>query len=375
MPDISAGLYRAARAVRRLRFGAGVGSWSRSRQLLEMVRYVLRGSFTPLEYHQYGFHLRTRVRSGYVPLRWIESEFRQTLNPAASTAVLKDKLEFSRFYAARGLPVASVFGFFHPEAGRGDVPRPVRDAVELARVLAERAPGRFVAKPVGSIGGKGMMLLEITRDGRLVDGRTGVSVQTGELARWMESDIAVRQPREDSGTGYLLQEYVRGHPLMNPFAGAALNTVRIATLRGRDGTIRLDFAMLRVARPGAVTDNLHQGGLVASVDVRNGRIAGATFGYENRAGPWIERRPENLSTRFPAGFVPEWAGLAATARRFHEATPGLQSVGWDVALTPDGPVVLEGNDNWDMVIAQVLDGPYLSPGRRSVLRDYGLTLP
>jgi hypothetical protein len=340
-----------------------------------MLRYVRRGSFTPLEYHLYGFHLRTRVRSDYVPLRWIENEFRQTLNPAAGAVILKDKLEFFRFYGARGLPVVPVFGFFHPEAGRGDTPRLVRDAVDLARVLQERGPGRFVAKPVSSIGGKGMMLLETTRDGRLLDVRAGVPVQAVELTRRMELDITVRQPREDSGTGYLLQEYVCGHRLMNPFAGAALNTVRIATLRDPGGTIRLDFAMLRVARPGAVTDNLHQGGLVASVDVRNGRIAGATFGYEDRAGPWIERKPEHMSDQFPAGLVPEWASLAATARRFHEATPGLQSVGWDVALTPDGPVMLEGNDNWDMVIAQVLDGPYLTPERRSVLHGYGLTLP
>jgi hypothetical protein len=36
---------------------------------------------------------------------------------------------------------------------------------------------------------------------------------------------------------------------------------------------------------------------------------------------------------------------------------------------------MEGNDNWDMVIAQVLAGAYLTPERREILREYGMEFP
>jgi hypothetical protein len=34
------------------------------------------------------------------------------------------------------------------------------------------------------------------------------------------------------------------------------------------------------------------------------------------------------------------------------AFPGFPSIGWDIAITPIGPVLIEGNYNWDVVLAQ-----------------------
>ncbi|MFO7675751.1 MAG: sugar-transfer associated ATP-grasp domain-containing protein [bacterium] len=362
---------RVVRGLGRLRFGRGPGMLPRGRQFVEMLAGAVQGGFTPLEYQLYGFGRRDRDRSGYVPLRWIEREFRARLNPPEAARVLKDKLEFFRSCRARGLPAARVLALVGSGMAPGGVAA-LGDAAALVEFLAGLAPGRFVAKPAGSVGGKGVMLFDRRPDGSFADA-------TGELtpaALWarMAGDIE-RQAREDARTGYLLQEFVRPDPAMNPGGGTALNTVRIATLLDPGGEARLDFAMLRLARPGAPSDNLHQGGTVAGIDLETGAIRAPAWGYETPDGPWLAPRSADPAALFRAGRLPRWDELAALARACALALPGARSVGWDIVLADTGPVVIEGNDNWDMVIAQVLDGPYLTPMRRELLTELGLRLP
>ena len=318
--------------------------------------------------------------TGYAPNRWIEAEFRPRLNPPSAARVLKNKLLFHEAGLANSIPVARILGFFHPSQTQttpAAVPL-LRSASDLhatieARLLA--IGSSLVAKPVASLGGKGVMLLTIASPDSFRDNLTGRTISATELADLFTRDIATRQTREDSATGYILQERIFCDSTMNPLNGEALNTVRIATLRDVEGRILPDFAMLRLARPGSVSDNLHRGGTVTNVELESGRLVGPTLGYKNEIGPFLEPKRLNVPELFPEARVPRWSDLLAAAIRFHTVLPELGSIGWDIALTPDGPLVLEGNDNWDMVVAQVLAGPYLTDARRRILAALDLRLP
>lgn len=37
----------------------------------------------------------------------------------------------------------------------------------------------------------------------------------------------------------------------------------------------------------------------------------------------------------------------------HKSLYGIHSIGWDVAITDQGPVLIEGNDNWEISIIQI----------------------
>ncbi|MBD3286362.1 hypothetical protein GF359_07395 [candidate division WOR-3 bacterium] len=214
-----------------------------------------------------------------------------------------------------------------------------------------------------------------TASGNVLDVQSGQEITFQELHDKLVADINVRQPREDSCTGYLIQTCLFPQSSLNPLKGKALNTLRIATLRDIEGGIHLDFAMIRIADPEAVSDNLHRGGMVAGVDVNTGGISSVTYGYENETGPWLEKKPIDLGSYFKKRKVPKWKLMTETAMRFHSVTPGLNSIGWDVSLTKRGPVVIEGNDNWDMIIAQVVEGGYLTSERRGILSGYNIKLP
>ena len=46
--------------------------------------------------------------------------------------------------------------------------------------------------------------------------------------------------------------------------------------------------------------------------------------------------------------IPFLSEACEQAKYFHSMLPGLQSIGWDIAIGNDGPVFIEGNDNWEI---------------------------
>ena len=45
--------------------------------------------------------------------------------------------------------------------------------------------------------------------------------------------------------------------------------------------------------------------------------------------------------------IENWPAVAALAVRAHQVFNGRMIIGWDLALAPDGPVVIEGNSDAD----------------------------
>ncbi|WP_295086886.1 sugar-transfer associated ATP-grasp domain-containing protein [Ruminococcus sp.] len=46
--------------------------------------------------------------------------------------------------------------------------------------------------------------------------------------------------------------------------------------------------------------------------------------------------------------VPYWREIVDLVIRAHKALPEIPTIGWDVAILPNGPVLIEGNDNWEI---------------------------
>ena len=57
----------------------------------------------------------------------------------------------------------------------------------------------------------------------------------------------------------------------------------------------------------------------------------------------------------PGTVWPFWDGCLDICFKAHKQVPDLLTVGWDVAVTPDGPVLIEGNTNWGVTTAQCLN--------------------
>ncbi|MCL1965416.1 MAG: hypothetical protein FWF69_10245 [Firmicutes bacterium] len=187
----------------------------------------------------------------------------------------------------------------------------LRGATEEA--LAQWAEGRgdVIGKPMEGSSGNGI-----------------VKYKRGELPSLEALRLA--------GIG-LLEDCVRQHEALDALCPTSVNTVRVATLLG-DKKQGIVYASLRVGN-GNVVDNVDQGGMAAPVALATGVL---TAVGADKQGNRYETHPMT-GARIPGFGIPYWAETVDMCLRAMHVVPQVRFVAWDVAVTPDGPVLIEGN--------------------------------
>jgi glutathione synthase/RimK-type ligase-like ATP-grasp enzyme len=137
--------------------------------------------------------------------------------------------------------------------------------------------------------------------------------------------------------------------VLRNFNPDTINTIRVLT-KNVGGNIQIVSAAVRFGRRGQFVDNMHAGGLAASVDVETGKInshAGRRFDPIK----YVEHPDSHLT--FEGVQIPQWQEIKQLV--FHTLTllPPYFSVGFDIVTTDNGPLVLEINTGAGMDLAQV----------------------
>lgn len=131
------------------------------------------------------------------------------------------------------------------------------------------------------------------------------------------------------------------------FNESSVNTVRFMTTLWPDGTARVIATWFKVGRAGKCVDNAGNGGNVdAAVDVETGRIYNVVEFTGWRHTKKIERHPDS-SSQLNGIIIDNWPFIKKEVERFQQAFPYCKAAGWDIAITDEGPVVVEVNDFWD----------------------------
>ena len=135
----------------------------------------------------------------------------------------------------------------------------------------------------------------------------------------------------------IVEDKVIQHPAIAALCPTSVNTIRVATLLGdkKEGIV---YAYIRIGN-GKVMDNVDCGGMAAPVDIETGVITGVGA---NKAGDVYEVHPMT-GKRIPGTQIPYWEEAKAMCLEAMRAVPQVRFVAWDVAITEDGPVFIEGN--------------------------------
>jgi len=151
---------------------------------------------------------------------------------------------------------------------------------------------------------------------------------------------------------YLVQERARNHPEMRNLTNGALNTVRMISCLDEREQPELIGAVLRMAVGGNVTvDNVHAGAIAAGIDLAEGRLSRATYMGIDAARGWIDRHPDT-GTQITDLVLPMWAEVCDLVRSAHSAFHDWAVIGWDIAITAEGPRLVEGNSGPDIDLIQ-----------------------
>ncbi len=168
-----------------------------------------------------------------------------------------------------------------------------------------------------------------------INGSSGVGVSKYLKNQWQDMD-AFHELAVKSGD-CILEDCVVQHPLMAGLCPTSVNTVRIATMLGekRQGIL---YAFLRIGN-GKVMDNVDCGGMAARVDLSSGKLL--TVAADKQGRVFTSHPMTNTPiVGFQLPFFEEAKALCEEAMR---VVPQLAYVAWDVALTQNGPRLIEGN--------------------------------
>lgn len=142
---------------------------------------------------------------------------------------------------------------------------------------------------------------------------------------------------------YVLQEVVQQHPELSKFNPYTLNTVRIDTFRVPGGKPKILSAVFRIGGSGQCVDNTSSGGIFIGVNVDTGRLKqfGYNFFHVSDEVRYFRKSPIT-GVEFEGFLLPHFEELknAVTSAAAY-MPPAL--TGWDVAISPSGPVFIEAN--------------------------------
>lgn len=303
------------------------------RQLIDQLKLYLTAGVLPPWY--YIFELHREPDSGFARdfiYRW-ESKggVMRLLNEGERRprSELNNKAAFANHCERHGIPTPKVLALFSD------------GEAELRADPDEFASDLFV-KPVMGRGGRGAERWDhLDHFYRSPEGRW-----------YTREELFHRLSERSKGTPVMIQQRLTNNSALTPLNNDALSTVRLVTCLNETGEPELIGAAMRMAIGSNQTvDNLHAGGIAAAVDLDSGELGRASnLGADSRFG-WTDHHPET-GARITGTKLPMWDEVREFALKCHRAFNDRLIVGWDIAITSDGPVLVEGNGSPDLDIMQ-----------------------
>lgn len=257
---------------------------------------------------------------------------------------LADKVGLTSMMGGLGLPTTTLQAAFAPSRGFGTLPT-LRNAADVADFLTSRARFPLFGKPVRGAQALGSVLITGVRDGTATLGN-GQDVSIATLAAEVTANTTY---------GYVFQDAVPPHAQVAAMTGSqTLSTIRVVTVNHSD-TPEVLYTVWKLPSPTAMSDNFWQkGSLISLVDPASGAVLKIRFG----SGPqtqWVQSHPVT-GAQLQGVTLPEWQSVLDLACAAHATVPDNGILGWDIALTPQGALLIECNENTGHALYQLAAG-------------------
>lgn len=187
----------------------------------------------------------------------------------------------------------------------------------------------FIVKPLGLSGGRGIKVYDLSEERIDVDSLISLYVK-----------------------GFVLEELIKQIEGMAVLHKGSVNCVRINTINFGN-KVEVKWPCLKSGRGKSVVDNGCAGGIIAAIDVETGKTFAAA---DERRNKYKVHPDSNISL---IDFeIPKWDNLCCMVKEMASLCPDCHIMGWDMALTSDGWVVVECNYGPNLIYQYVAESNF-----------------
>lgn len=298
---------------------------NRIKRLFENVNWILKYGEPNMFYNLYGFDIIDMVNQNeylnYLEFR-IDRDQRNKLNELYNYVVLlRDKYMFSEFFNSQNISV-------------------VKNKAIIIDGIIYNSDFNIINNPE--------KLFENTVFIKNIDGECADGVYC--IKNYGEF-VKIKKKFENGK--FIIQDKLIQHELLSKLNPKSVNTIRIVTYR-RNNKVEILASGIRIGtKKSNNVDNWAAGGLYVEVK-EDGKLTKNGFAKPIYGGKKSIHPDTNIVfENYQLPFYDEVKKLVIAA---HNRLYGIDSIGWDVAITVDGPVLIEGNDNWEISLMQANHG-------------------
>ena len=166
---------------------------------------------------------------------------------------------------------------------------------------------------------------------------------------------------------HIIEECVIQNEVMAALNPSSVNTIRCITLKTSHG-IAMPYCFMKIGRLGSFVDNGGAGGILVGIDKETGRLNTDGFDELNIR---YESHPES-GIRFIGYQLPEWDSMLAICKEMSSQVSDVKYIGWDMAYTDNGWVVIEGNSRGQFIGPQTVFKCGIKAEVESIMADMDL---
>ncbi len=299
----------------------------------DIIDMAQKHRFSPDEYFYYHFKdMPYEQRATFISdLNRID--FCEKLNKSKNLAIFDDKMRsfevFKDYYRRDALCV------------KGE-----KELSALEKFIDKHS--KFILKPLTGTCGKGIQIIDMTQ---IEDKKSYLKKLINEYCNGFKD-------------GFIVEELIVQVPELAQFHSSSVNSVRIATIRYKEG-VEVIAAFFRTGRGGNVVDNAGAGRLFGTIDIQTGTVNAVGDEFGNH----YTKHPDSMLEM--VGFtIPRWNEAIQMAKELAVIVDGNHYAGWDLALTQNGWVMVEGNARGQFVWQIPLQKGYLKEANE-ILKRFG----
>lgn len=258
----------------------------------------------------------------------------KNLNSEVFNNIMGNKLFFSLFCEKNDLPNSNLWCYnfkntFYYKETSSQI-NTINELIIFFRTVFKNSKKEALfLKPFESKGGKGIFLLKFTE----------LENQLNQFGEALLKNF------------YIYEDVIEQHAEINKIYPNSINTLRIITyIDAKDNFHFLETSM-RFGLGGGYVDNVSSGGFEVSTDMPTGTLHERGYQELEFGGQVFFHKHPDTGCYFFNFKIPYYKEAHDLCLKLASQLPN-RLTGWDIAITPNGPIIVEANANPDITIGE-----------------------